>query len=253
MFILRGLLLLIIPLFWIFGLEYSLSHSEYWYYFVGSFGVLIALTLFILGKIKLRRNFLNFFILPLFFYLSVCFFIAFLEREALIHAMVIFSGLTFYVYFRQYYLYFYFPFKYQPYSLESLSFYLNIFAIFFASTALFSAHLLLKFNLWLLLLILLTLVFALTYQFYWINKISFSKTWLIILAVMIVCAELFVALAYLPTGYFVNSFTLSLGYFLMLSLGKHFLRDSLDRRRLISYLTISSICLIIVLATARWY
>jgi hypothetical protein len=64
--------------------------------------------------------------------------------------------------------------------------------------------------------------------------------------------ELFVAISYLPTGYYVNSFILTISYYLMLGFSKHFLANTLTKRRVAIYVSLAVVSVLAVLLTAQW-
>jgi len=149
-------------------------------------------------------------------------------------------------------LYFNFPVKYQPYSLESLTFYTSLLTFFFLFSSGFAALVLIKLNLVVLLLITAPLAGLIIYQFFWIHKVDFSKSWLFVLIILLVILELIVAVSYLPTSYYVNAFILVACCYLMLGLSKIFVTSLLTKKKVASYLIVASILLIMIVGTAKW-
>jgi len=252
MYVFHRILLFLIPIAWIVGMEVVKKYySSWWIVGICFFVLLLAVNFFICKK-KLNKNFLHFLILPFCFSVSGFLFLIFLVNLTLYHVLVVLIALILYFLVKQYYLYFYFPLKYQPYSLESLSVYIIMAAIFFLFSSLFAARILLRFDLILLLLIMVVMLSLIVYYFYWINKISFNRSKIFIIITALIAAELFVAISYLPTSYYVNAFMITISLYLVLNLGKLFLLDLLNKRRIINHIVVATIALLAVILTARW-
>ena len=143
---LRRLILWSSPLVWFLGLELIyLVPGLGW--IVG--GILLAYLAFVicfLEKFHLDKSFFHFLILPLVFSMSSLLFCSFLVDKIAYHAIVVLSAVCLFLILRQYYFYFNYPFKYQPYSLESLSLYLCLLTGFFFFSSCFGAFILLQLN-----------------------------------------------------------------------------------------------------------
>jgi len=61
-----------------------------------------------------------------------------------------------------------------------------------------------------------------------------------------------VSVGYLPTSYYVNAFILAVAAYIMLGLSREFIQKALDRKKVISYLSISGLLLLLILTTAQW-
>jgi hypothetical protein len=249
---LRRLILWSSPVFWFLGLELiSMVPSLGW--IVG--GILLAYLVFVilfLKKLQVDKSFFHFLILPLTFGISSFLFSSFLVDKNAYHAIAALSAVCLFLVLRQYYFYFNYPFKYQPYSLESLSLYLCLLTGFFFFSSCFGTLILLQLNLFLLLAILFVVSGLMTYQFFWIHKVAIDKSRLFVVCIALVLVELFVAISYLPTGYYVNSFILTISYYLMLGFSKHFLANTLTKRRVAIYVSLAVVSVLAVLLTAQW-
>jgi len=252
MHILRRIILLLVPALWILGMEMLKNFQDYWWIICLVIFLQLILTIWYLGKFKFNKIFVNLAILPALFAFCSFVFILFLIDSLVFHLVIILSAIILYLLLKQYNLYFNFPFKYQPYSLESLSLYLSLISAYFLFSSCFGSLILLQLNFWLLLGIIVFVMGLITYQFFWIHKINFSRSWLFVAIILIVLVESFVAVSFFPTSYYVNGFVLTTFYYLMLGLSKYSLSHGLTKKRVASYLIVSGICLAAVLFTAQW-
>jgi len=179
-------------------------------------------------------------------------FALFLVNETAFYLMTVFSAVALYLVLRQYFVYFYLPLRYQAYSLESLDFYITLLAAFCLFSSGFASVILLQLNLALVALVILPILALLLYQFFWIHKINIRKSWLYLLPMCLIVLELFVSLAYLPTSYYVDAFVLAVMVYVMLGLSRLSVQGLLDKKKVWSFLLIGAICVIAILATAKW-
>jgi len=252
MHLLRRLIVWSVPAFWIASMELMLSYQQQWWIFLVGLVVYLFLVLCFICKFSLNKNFWHFLILPLLTAIAAWLCLIFFGDAFYYHVVNVGVGLLLYFLINQYYLYFYVPFKYQPYSLESLALYLSILSSFLFLVSSFGALILLQIPR--MYLILATLIFfsLLTYQYFWINKYSWNKSWPFISIIVSVLLESFVVVTYLPTGYYVNALILTIFYYLMLSLSKLSISGSLTSKKVLGFLTVGGLCLLAVLFSARW-
>lgn len=252
MHLLRRLIIWSIPLFWIATMELMRSYQSWWWLFVVCLFVYFFLILGFVCRFKFNKNFWHFLILPLLTTISAWLCLMFISNVVYFHLVSVGVGLLLYFLINQYYLYFYVPFKYQPYSLESLSLYVSIIAGLFFAIACFGSLILLQIPKYWLVLALVIFFALLTYQYFWINKYTWNKNWPFVLVIVLILVETFGAVSYLPTGYFVNSLMLSVVYYLTISLSKLSLSENLSRKKVLEFLIVSGLCLAFVLISARW-
>lgn len=252
MFLFRRLIIWLVPVVWIVGLQLVKMNYKLWWLVAAIILLQLFFTVFFISKFKFNKTFAHFVILPLLFAGSSGSFMIFIVNGWFYHLMVVLTGLGLYFLLRQYYFYFYLPNKYQPYSLESLSLYESLVAAFFVFSAAFGSFILLQMNFIIILAVIAVVVGLLTYQFFWIHKISWAKNWVFVAVIVLLIVQLLVAVSYLPTGYYVNAFVLVLFYYLMLGFSKHYLAQSLEKKRIWTYLAVGCICLLVVLLSAQW-
>lgn len=252
MHLLRRLIIWSIPVFWIAAMELMRSSRNWWWLIIICLIVYIFLVLGFVCRLNFNKNFWHFLILPLLTTTAAWLCLIFFADTLYFHLVSVGVGLLLYFLINQYYLYFYVPFKYQPYSLESLSLYVSILAALFFSIACFGSLILLQIPTYWIALAMLVFFFLLTYQYFWINKYSWSKSWLFILVIVLLIVELFAVTAYLPTGYYVNSLILTVVYYLTLGISKQSLSENLSKKKISGFLIVGGLCLLLVLISARW-
>ncbi len=149
-------------------------------------------------------------------------------------------------------LFYHRPAAYQPYALEHLSGTANLITIFAVCASLYGLRLLLGLP-WILLIPLsLCAIALLTYQTFWVNKIDHRQSWRWLAGISLVIPELFVVVGFLPTGYLVSGLVITAGFYLAVNLGRLTLLNSINRRVLSQYVTVSVTVMVMVLLTARW-
>ncbi|MEK7159276.1 MAG: hypothetical protein AAB766_02115 [Patescibacteria group bacterium] len=252
MFVLRRLILWLVPILWILGLELTKSNVSYFWPVIIVLLVYFLFTCFVVCKGRLDKTFLRFIILPIFFGASGFVFLLFSVSAIFFHLMVLAIALALYALLKQYFTFFYFPFKYQPYSLESLTFYIGLVLFYFLFSGVFASMTLLKFNSTLALLVALTIVGLVLYQFFWVHKIIWRASWPFVVVICLILFEATIVLSYLPVGYYVSAFIVTLMAYVMLGTSRAFLQNMLNRKLVTSYLLVASIMAVIVLFSARW-
>jgi hypothetical protein len=161
-------------------------------------------------------------------------------------------ALLLYLFLQQILNYFYFSLKYQPYTLESFSFYINIVSIFFVATTLYGAIMFLQYNRFVIAGIGLFIFGLSVYQILWVNKISWMKSNLFLFAIPLTLAELFIAISYLPTTYLVDGVVVAIFFYMMIGLTRLFLLEQLNKKNVAVQLAFGALALAVVLATASW-
>lgn len=252
MFLFKRGLLYFNLIFWIGGLEYVRLNKSLAWWFLGLEVVLLLITIWNFTKKTFNRRFFNFLITPMIFSISSFGLLLFVSVDLYYHLLVFVSGIMLFLFLEQILNYFYFAVRYQPYTLEYFSFYWNILAIMAFSSCLFGFRILYQYNLYLVASVYLILIFFITKEIFWVNKIEWEKYALFCLTLPIIMFELFVVFSYLPSSYYVNAVILTVVYYMMISLSRLFLQEKLNRRNLLSHIIVGGISILVVLFTAQW-
>lgn len=242
---LSGLLILL-------NFELFILFPHVWYIFLLIALILPLITVAWLNGLKFDQNFLGFSATPLFFLLSNYLFLLFLEDNLLKQVIIIGGGLLYTLLLSNVFIYLYRTAKYRSYSLENISNYLNLVAVFFIFTSAFSFYVLAVGRLRYMLILVFLTALALSWQTLWINKINDSRNKFFIFILSISLTEMYWALHYWPTSFFVNGLILSIVFYLALNLMRHHLIEALTKRLALRYVIISGIIIVATLATAQW-
>lgn len=252
MFILRRLILWLVPVLWFVGLE-LIKYSTIFFWPV-SVIILIYLMFacFVICKGRFNKAFWHFLIMPIFFSASGFVLLLFSVSPIFFHLLALGVGLALYLLLKQYFTFFYLPFKYQPYSLESLTFYISLILFYFLFSGFFASLTLLKFNVILALIIALPIVGLVLYQFFWVHKIIWPTSSLFVIVMALIILESALVVSYLPIGYYVSAFVITTLSYVMLGIGRAYLQNVLDKKIVAGYLSVAGIMVLLVLISARW-
>lgn len=183
---------------------------------------------------------------------SSLFFIIFLDNVWLKHLLALFTAFLLFVFLEDVFYYFFRVTKYQVYSLENISSYVNLASAFFFYSGAYGLSIFLKTDSWILALAVGLITFLISYQTMKINGLNWRSSWLYILIIVIICLEVFWALGFWPTSFYVNGLILATVYYIVLNLMSFKIFNRLEKKMIIRYLTVGSLVLIIILGTARW-
>lgn len=208
--------------------------------------------LYITTKKVISKDFGHFLITPLFFISSGFLLLLFLDSPIIKQIFIIGLSIIYYLILSNLFSFKYQAHKYQPYALENLLSYINLISIFLFYSSIFCFNLFLGVSKLILLPIILIFTLTLNYQSFWVNKIDFKKSVLFTLIIGLIFLELFWAIFYLPTGYFVNAVILVVIYYIIMNISRDFLVNILEKKQIKKYLIIGFAVLTITLATAQW-
>ncbi|PIS42882.1 MAG: hypothetical protein COT24_01220 [Candidatus Kerfeldbacteria bacterium CG08_land_8_20_14_0_20_40_16] len=236
------------------GLFEILLLEPEWYY--GLMALLeIAVIAFLLWlswkKIDVRAIW-SLIITPFFFVGFSFIFIFFAEGWLLKQFIILVVVFLWWVFIENVFLFFYQPVRYQPYSLENITSYLNLITVFLMSASFYSLILFLGFSSLLLLIFVFLISLLLVLQMIAINKIALRKNLALVIVLALLMAEMFWVTKFLPSSYLVNGLILAIGYYFLTGITRHWFLESLDKKVLKRYLGISCTILFIVVLTAHW-
>jgi len=233
--------------------EFLLWKPEWYYVFISLLEILIISLLFWLSWKKIEIKEACSLIITPFFFLGFSFvFIFFMEGSLLEQLVILTIVFLWWTFIENVFLFFYQPVRYQPYSLENITSYLNLITVFLVSSSLHSFIIFLGFSgaLSLLLIFLITLLLVL--QMIVINKISIKKNFGLIITLALMIAELFWVTKFLPSSYLVNGLIIAISYYLLTGIISHWFLESLDKKVLKRYLGISGTLFLLIVLSARW-
>jgi len=144
------------------------------------------------------------------------------------------------------------PVNYQPFTLEYLSQLLHILSVFFISTLGFGLSLFLQTPLWLLSPIFFGILLFIVYGTLWAGKIEASRALPYAFAGAALTTEMFMALSFLPTGFYSNAAFLALGVYVFLGLSRAHALHKLSSEVLKRYIILFFLLTFIIAATSQW-
>lgn len=183
-------------------------------------------------------------------------------------SIVILLGLTLEISFR------FFHYQYNLKNFHNFFSYLNLLTVFMFFASFGSANIFLGVNNWLLLIFAAIISLIIFHNNYYIlsflkasdkgdliqmlnqkieNLVGQNQIQKILFTLIPTLAliEIFWSLSFLPTSFYVNSFILTLGYYLISGLIKNYLTNGLTPKIIQKYFIASGICLLLIIFTAR--
>jgi len=164
-------------------------------------------------------------------------------------------AVIFFLYLENLFLYFRMPAKYQIYSLENISSYINLISVFLISFSFYGLKILLGIRLkWFIILIAIEffIIFILFCQNLWVNKIPFEEGKKYLLIAILILSEIYLIILFLPSNFYVNGLIFSLAYYVIAGLIRYKLLDKLEKKIVMKYGIISSALFICLLVTTKW-
>lgn len=151
------------------------------------------------------------------------------------------------------YLRFHYRPKYEPYALENITIHLDLAAIFLVASSFFSLSVFLGFSRFNLVLAFGAITVLLAIQLVWASGTTLKTGWHYLAVISLITTELFYAVSLLPTSVYVNGLLVAIGYYSMAGLARNWLLDIREEKVVRRYLLISSVSLILILITAKWF
>ena len=148
--------------------------------------------------------------------------------------------------------YLHLPTRYQAYTLEHLSLVLNILTIYFISVVGFGARMFLSIPLWFACVVFFLVAFFVIFDMLWVSKVEAKMAWPYAIAGTVLATEIFAAVSFLPTGFYVNAAILAVFFYLFLGLTRAHFLDALTHTLVRRYLAIASFLFVIIMGTAQW-
>ena len=186
-------------------------------------------------------------------YISGTLLLLFFTEGIVFHQLIIaVSVISQLIYLTTIFYYYYRTEKYNVHSLQNISSYLNISAMFAISAAAFSATLYINWPNWLLALVILILVWLMSLQMIQINLMEYRRHWIQAVVIAILCAQVFWVVGFLPSGVYVNALIVTTVLYVVLNISRYYLIDRLARAVWMRYFIVGLSVLLLALITARW-
>lgn len=227
----------------------------------GAFSIYLSLTIivlavlgsiFLLAEKKLKNEAWALLISPLLFVVNAFLFFLFLEKGIIFHILTVMSGIFLFIFLENVFIYLYQPEKYQPYTLENISNYINLVTIFLASSNAISLITFLSMRFWLLGIPFFIIVFLLIFELLWASKITWESSKIYIIIISLILLQVFWAIKSLPTSFYVGGLIIASSYYILSGLTRYYLLNDLDKKVIIRHLIVGFGAIIISLGFAQW-
>jgi len=144
------------------------------------------------------------------------------------------------------------PSNYQPFSLEYLTLILNVLSIFLFASLGFAARILLQAPLWILVLLAFALMYFLVYGTLWVSKAETFRSHYYAALGAILLTEFFLALTFLPPGFYTNAAFLTVFSYVFLGLTRAQAIHKLNKEVVLRYGITAITLLILIGLSSQW-
>lgn len=191
---------------------------------------------------------------PLLFLLASFGLMLFLERPLAQVMLAAFVTLLLSLFAEHVFSYLHAPVNYETYAIENTSLVMNVASVFFVSVAAFGTRVFLATfaPLWFLTALFFAVSLFVIFGTLWASKVDVQKARLYALCGALLVAELFVTVAYLPTGYYTNAALIALMAYLFLGLTRAHFIEKLSPKIIRRYAVTAALILVSVLGTSKW-
>lgn len=219
-------------------------------------GITLLILFFLLAKLAgwffRTADFWSFFALPFCLAFSSLALLLFVEGSWMKILIIVLSTFLLWLFAENIFSFLYLAGSYQVNALEYLSLVLGVISVFFITTALFALRLFFGFPLWLIVPFYSVMVFIIFASVLWICKVEKVRLLPNTFGAVLLLAELFFCLTFLPGGFFPNAALLTLFFYLFLGIVRANLLNRLNRAVLKHYLLAVCLITVTVIITARW-
>lgn len=198
------------------------------------------------------RQFLNYSITPFFLTLSVFLFLSLIESDPAKQILLVGASLLYWVYLSAVATFNFDYANYQHPALENISYYTSVISLFFISILAYAAETLLGLQLWISAAILISIIAIMVHQSLWAARIKGQKNTLYILSMVVMMAEIFWSISFLPSNFYLQGFLVTIAYYCLFGLLKSNLLGIFSNKLLVRYLLLCGAAVAAVIATARW-
>lgn len=233
------------------GTIFLYPHATYALSAIGFVAVFFTLLL-LKNTALVSEEFFGIAISPIAFVTTATGFLLFLDNHTVRITLLVVAAFFLFLYLHQLYLLHFNPSKYQTFSLESISAYINLISVFCASVVAYGLLVFLSLPLWLVSIVLLVVVGAITFQGFWIQKIAHQSRLIYTAALNVMIVQLFWALSFLPIHFYVHGALLAVTYYVLWGLMRAMATDTLSRTLMLRYLGIGMLLSAALVGTAPW-
>lgn len=228
-------------------------HIKYLWFILAFLFLALAVAWFSIVRIKnFSKEQLVIFLSPLFYLLTSYAFFLLADSLILKRFLVALVVVGLFVIMRALYFFHWKSVKYQPLSLQIQVRYLNTISLFFLASFLYSLETFLNISLWLNTFIMLAFLIISSWQNNYLQRIVSSDKWFSFIFVVLM-AELFVAIGFLPFLVLVKGFIFFIMYFIFNELYQYSQRGIWERKK-VFWLSVGGFFLLaVIFLTTKWF
>ncbi len=252
MLIIKRSLVFLMPLAVILALGWFFQRPQRLYWLIGPLLLLLALTIWELANRQRQKNFWYFLSSPALFLVSLFLNLLFIEQSAIRWLIGLAGAVFLAIILENLFVYFHQPHRYQPCALENIYNYFNLLALFLFFSGVYSLIIFLDLPVALLAVLIFAVVVIFGFQAGWLYQLAPAHSWFYWLTLALMMTELFAAVSFLPTSFYVNGAILASAYYFLSGLICSRLLNRLERTIIKRYCLIALAALVIILGTARW-
>jgi len=236
------------------GLEILPTAPQKIYYIFGFFVLIIFLAVWrLIGFREIRKiGRWNFLVTPILFILGGGLILVFVEDT--IYRQILFFGIPLLLgfYLEALFVYIYEHENYRQGVLENLFSVINLAAFYFLFSGIYGLKIFIGLPAWSEILIALPFIVLLVYENFWINKMVLARAKSFLAVNALLLFELFLAIEYLPSGFYVKGLILSAGFYLLTGLSLDYHNEKVEKWAIVRYSVIVAVSLAAVMLTAQW-
>lgn len=232
--------------------ELSINYYASWLWWLLGINIFIILAVLVLNNFHFNKETLGFVLTPLMLSNAVFGFLLFQENITVKHTIIFIICFLNWIFLNNLSVFYYNYKAYFVYSLENISGFINIIALFFLYVSVYAFYILSISQLRWLMLLVFVATLALTWQTLWVNKVNSQRTRFLPWVSAIMLTEIFWVCHYWPTSFYVNGLMLIIIYYVVINLGRLYFLDTLTKKNTLRYLISSCIIIAVILATAQW-
>lgn len=191
---------------------------------------------------------------PLLFLATSFGLLLFLEQPLSQFALAAFVAVFVFFFAEHVFSYVHVPVNYETYAIEHMSLVMNVASVFFVSVVGFGTRVFLTAfaPLWLLGPLFFAVSLFVIFGTLWASKVDVRHARLYALCGALLVTEFFLAVTYLPTGFYTNAALIALTAYLFLGLTRAHFLETLSPKVVRRYVLTSAVLLIAVLGTSQW-
>ncbi len=225
--------------------------------YVISASILILLLLLIIkyiSSLSIKKiYFWSLIISPTVFLISSFLFYLFLNNEIIQRFFWLVVAIIITVFLYHIWLYYHKPVKYQAFTLENFSWYLNLLSSFFVISGIFGLITFVNFKLYLAFICIIIFSALIFYQIWWIEKLEVKKIIFFESLSILIALEIFFSLQVLPFNFYLLAFWWTGVWYIISKIFIKIAKGDLVFKKIIKQSIIVLIISVLLTVTTRWF